>query len=404
MARLDNYAQYDGVNPYTGSIRNALEFAGVTAPHTGKPFTEAFLLGISGGITFGYFFFHYEGYAPQVNLLTRNTFNNYGWDTITRRLGIVQDLRQSVKEERAVEHLVETLEQGIAPIVWADVFTLGYEQSELGDEMWAMLPMVVSEFDVDRNRAVFADRSRVAIEVDTALFTRARARIKKDRYRFVTLDLPEPGDLQTAVLQGVKDCVSLYYEKPPRGSANNFGFKAYERWRGFLTKDSGKGSWAVDLPDGSSLFAALTTAFKYGLLHWKDDSLSADRYQFAAFLDEAATILKKPEIGKIAVTIRSIGDLWRQLGHALLPDDIPVLREARGLLVEGHSGFLGKGLLFGDRSREIERRMDELATEAEDALSTGPVTTELKREIAARVGHIAQAEYDSMERLKQLVA
>ena len=67
---IDNFT---GRHWETGSIHNALAMQGIKAPHTGKPYSEAFLLGVSGGIAFGYFLFEYKGYLPHLALLTRNT-------------------------------------------------------------------------------------------------------------------------------------------------------------------------------------------------------------------------------------------------------------------------------------------------------------------------------------------
>ena len=78
MPTLENFTQFEGRYWDTAAIRNALDYQGVKAPHTGEPYSEAMLLGISGGVTFGYFTFHYQGYDPQVNLLTRNTFDPMG--------------------------------------------------------------------------------------------------------------------------------------------------------------------------------------------------------------------------------------------------------------------------------------------------------------------------------------
>ncbi len=74
MPTIADYNQFEGTHWETGSIRNFMAARGFTAPHTGKPYSEAFLLGISGGITVGYFNFAYEGVDPQCNILTRNTF------------------------------------------------------------------------------------------------------------------------------------------------------------------------------------------------------------------------------------------------------------------------------------------------------------------------------------------
>lgn len=49
MPTLPAYTQFDGRYWDIGVMRNALDYQGVKAPHTGEPYTEAMLLGISGG-------------------------------------------------------------------------------------------------------------------------------------------------------------------------------------------------------------------------------------------------------------------------------------------------------------------------------------------------------------------
>jgi hypothetical protein len=67
--------KFTGRHWETGSIHNALALQGIKAPHTDEPYSEALLLGVSGGIAFGYFTFEYKGHLPHVALLTRNTFD-----------------------------------------------------------------------------------------------------------------------------------------------------------------------------------------------------------------------------------------------------------------------------------------------------------------------------------------
>ena len=95
--------QFNGRHWETGSIHNALTLQGIKAPHTGGPYSEALLLGISGGITFGYFTFEYKGYLPHVAMLTRNTFSPFS--TMLERLGIAQDVQQTSKPDIAEKNL-----------------------------------------------------------------------------------------------------------------------------------------------------------------------------------------------------------------------------------------------------------------------------------------------------------
>src|SRR5690606_23746144 len=69
MPTLTDYKQFGGRHWETGSVHNFYAYRGYAAPHTGAPYSEAFLLGVSGGITVGYFKFAYEGYDPQCNIL-----------------------------------------------------------------------------------------------------------------------------------------------------------------------------------------------------------------------------------------------------------------------------------------------------------------------------------------------
>src|SRR5258706_10312420 len=51
---------FAGIVPATPALRTMLAHAGVRAPHTGEPFSEAMLFGIAGGIGVGVFAFHYQ--------------------------------------------------------------------------------------------------------------------------------------------------------------------------------------------------------------------------------------------------------------------------------------------------------------------------------------------------------
>src|SRR5689334_7471604 len=120
MTRLKNYNQFGGTHPETSSIQHALAYQGLIVPQTGKPLSEAMLLGISGGAVIGYFSFAYEGWDPHVALLARTTFDPM--PNMFERLGIVQDVHQTNNPANAVKNLLEALDHGHAPLVWADMY------------------------------------------------------------------------------------------------------------------------------------------------------------------------------------------------------------------------------------------------------------------------------------------
>ena len=138
MTILTDYQQFDGLHWETGTVRNYLDYVGVTAPHTGQPYSEALLMGVSGGAVMGYFSFNYKGYDPMARLLTRNTFDP--WDTMLSRMGIIQDVAHTSKPEKGVTNLRDRLESGVPAIVWADHFSLPYNNLPFDHGMWAMFP------------------------------------------------------------------------------------------------------------------------------------------------------------------------------------------------------------------------------------------------------------------------
>ena len=53
MTQVPGYRSFGGVHPDTAALKNLLAQAGGRAPHSGKPLTEAAILGIAGGIGAG---------------------------------------------------------------------------------------------------------------------------------------------------------------------------------------------------------------------------------------------------------------------------------------------------------------------------------------------------------------
>jgi hypothetical protein len=159
MPILAHYHHFAGRHWETGTLHNTYAYRGVKAPHTGQPYSEALFMGISGGAVMGYFTFAYEGHDPHVALLTRNTFDPL--NTMLARLGVVQEVLQTSKPERGVSNLLETLEDGLPAMVWADMWSLPY--NALADEggMWLMYPILVYGYDEAADQVWIADRAGV---------------------------------------------------------------------------------------------------------------------------------------------------------------------------------------------------------------------------------------------------
>lgn len=400
MPTLANYTQFEGRYWDTASIRNALDYQGVKAPHTGEPYTEAMLLGISGGVTFGYFTFHYKGYDPQVNLLTRNTFDPT--ERIFDRMKLPRELRQSASADKGRQNLIDALEEGYAVIASPDGSLLPYNAIPYDDYSWHTMPLVIFGYEPEKGEAYISDRSRVPLAVGTDDLDRARARIKKDRQRLILLGAPDEAQLPDAVRAGLADCVALMTEKPPKGSARNFGLRALQHWAEMLAKKT-KGSWAKEYPTGRPLLAALTSAYTFlGPAFGK--TAQAERDVYADFLDEAAQALGDAELNAVADLYRGAGEAWERLRSSLLPTDAPMLGEARELIDRKTARFIESGAEQLDEIIACRDRLDAIKGEAEQdfPLGQGEIAN-LREAIRERVQQVREAEEAAVAALKAAV-
>ncbi|MFW5688653.1 MAG: DUF4872 domain-containing protein [Spirochaetota bacterium] len=260
---------------------------------------------------------------------------------------------------------------------------------------------MVTAYEPD-GEALIADRAGAPIRVAAKTLDAARAKVKKEKHRLVTVDLPETPDLTVAVRDALAFTLELFTGKPPQGSARNFGLAGMERWVETLTKPGAKESWTKLFPSGRALFAGLTTAFKYALLFWKDESLTGDRALFAGFLDEAGTVDGGPELGDSAERFRQSGARWRELGDRLLPEDIAPLAHARELLVERHRLFRETGNAEMEQLRKIDADFDEIKERAEGELAEVD-SNELFKRIAEQVGVIREVEEAAVASLRDAI-
>lgn len=404
MTILSNYHEFAGRHYETGSVRNALAYQGVKSPHTGKAISEALLMGISGGVTFGYFTFEYEGYAPHIALLTRNTFDPL--ETLFDRLALPHEILQTPNAEKGVSNLLEVLDSGRPALVWVDMFSLPYNDMPYDERNWGMIPLVV--YGYEDGIAYLADRANCPIQIPAEVLNQARGRIKQDKYRVMSFDAPDMSRLATAVSKGIWACISLYTEAPPKGKRDNFGLAALQNWAKLLTNTRNKQSWERYFPAGERLWMALAgNHVQPGAFSWihKEAGNSAERGMYADFLDEAALILNKDGLKDAAHLFRQSEQAWTKLAEMLLPDDVPAFKEAKELLSKRQALFIEKGANALDEIRAINQRLNALRESAAKKfpMSTAQVTS-LREGLAEQVMKIHDLERDAVECLQQVMA
>ena len=396
--------QLNGRHWETGSIHNSLALQDVKAPHTGKPYSEALLLGVSGGIAFGYFTFEYKGYLPHVALLTRNTFNPF--PTILERLGSAQDVQQTTQAEIGEKNLQNALASGLYPILWADQFSLPYNCLPANEPMWGMMPILALE--TDGKTVTVADRSSQPFHLSMTDLTQARGRVKDDKYRLLTLDAPQTSKLASAVHKGICQAISLFTEEPPRGGRQNFGFAAYDKFAELLVNKRNKQSWERFFTPGVRMYHALAgSPVQPGAYHWINtwgSADGADRGLYADFLLEAAQILKRPALKESAEKFRDSHRLWLSFAEALLPDDVPLLGESKKLIQKKHELFIHTGEKALPEIKQIHARLNDLLSHSEtDFPLSNAQAADLRANLRDILLNIKSVETEAVELLQRAV-
>jgi hypothetical protein len=401
MSILSDYAQFNGRHWETGSVHNVLAYQGVVVPETGQVISEAMLMGISGGAAFGYFVFDYEGTDPHVSLLSRNTFNPL--DTLLERLAIPQDLYQTADPNKGERNLIEILEGGRPAIVWGDAFGLEYNSLAPEEQNWAMMPIVV--YGYENGTVSIADRSSQPLFATADELAYVRARVKKDKFRVLALGAPDLQKLQGAIQKGIWQCIALYTEAPPKGGRDNFGFAAYEKWAKMLTNTRNKQSWERMLAPGSRMYAALAgfghTPGTFGWARTFPSNQVDDRRMYADFLEEAAMILRRPGLKKAGAQFKLSSDAWLDLSEALLPDDVPLLSEAKELLLLRRDLFIEEGDGELETLKAAGARLAEIhaLTAVEFPMSDEQVVS-MRENLAEHVVKIADIEREAIDLLQ----
>ena len=239
---------------------------------------------------------------------------------------------------------METLQDGLPAIVWAEAWSLPYNGWAADDGMWGSFPLVVYGYEPEQQVVAIADRARVPLTVTPAELAAARGRIKKDRYRLLTLEAPDEKKLGAAVQMGIHDTIRLFTELPPKGAAHNFGLRALQHW---------------------------------------------------------AQVLRQPALREAAERFRASGDAWRRLPTALLPDEVALFGEARELLVRRHRLFLEEGGAALPAMQEVDSRLAAIRAAMDDDFPLSPAQVVAHREaIAAQLDAIYEAERAAVEALQ----
>ena len=391
--------------PAATALRILLTAAGVRAPHTNAPFTEAMVYGIAGGIGIGVFSFLYEkenfasfyvaarhDWANDVRYLTRATERFGGEATIAEH---VKPSAQAIASARAASQPC---------ILWVDAASLPYKAMPPFYSGMAGHMVVLHDIDDAAATAHIADLSDEPIEIPLDVLSTARSRIKKDKQRVLSLRAGSPPTLETMVRDGLAACRDgLLGANAVGGSKTNFSLEALRVWGTRLHGSRDKESWDRVFTPGARLWRGLTSINEYIEHYGTGGGLS--RPLFAEFLDEAGQALGNEPVRILGERYADLGRAWSELADAALPDDVAPMREAKELLTRRSELLHSEGPAATDGVRRVWQRLDELAKEAEASFPLSEAAaSDLRADLQRRVVALHADEVRAHEALTSALA
>lgn len=313
-----------GRQPESATLRNVLIQRDAC---TSDLCTEEILFGLGGGIGCAYFLFDMHGGHPVYigyRIHAKEGDTPYFTLQMTEGWGATADVRHSSSPSAATKSLVKILNDGFTPIVWVEVTKLPY--MFLSGHANAYHQVVV--YGMEGDDVLVGDLGDSVIRMSMEELTEARNSNYAPKFRTVVIS---EATAKPQLRETLSDRIRVTCSQMLEGlGIANFGLAALNKWAQMLTNTKNKKGWPNCFPGGPPLHGAMSSVF--GQIELRGYGGSAFRGLYADFLDQAAGVLKKSALKKVAEQFRESEASWRAISDAALPDSIPLLKETREAL------------------------------------------------------------------------
>lgn len=357
MTIVQTFTQFGGRHAETAAFTNTLAAQGVRAPHTSKPFTEAMILGIAGGLGAGYILWEFKAHNAKILVFgwqNRWQYPVQFYENLCSRLNLKPTFQETGSQKAALQQLEENLAQGRAVVAWVDRAQMPYLQLPKvleghGGEFIAIYGFEDGNFLVDN---LAAKPFRVPAEIMAS----ARARIGSYKNRLLwTPPIGEP-DISAAVEAGIRDEIEHLSQ-----DSDSFSLPTIQKWGRMMTNGKNNKGWPVVFADRRSLYGALKSVYEG--IELLGTGGGAMRGLYADFLDEAAPILNRPALKAVAQGYRNLASQWSTFADSTLPDNIEPLRETREVLRQQHQLLMANGPDALDAMQPMTDKLSKLYAE-----------------------------------------
>lgn len=377
--------------PATYALRVLLEHAGIKNPATKKPFTEAMLFGIAGGIGIGVAAFHYakENFSSFFIAGRHSWFDDLLYlQGACDRLGIKTKVLETGSAKQAEKQLREALETGPC-IAWVDMAHLPHRALPKGFSGSGYHVVTIEK--IEGEQAFIHDLMPEPISISLADLATARARIDKQKNRLLSLvassSTRNESDLHESIAGAMKACKEQFI--PKKGAKGPYAMSTLEslrRWADRLHGSNDKESWERLFPPGINFWRGLTS------IH-----LFIERYGTGGGLCRPimAEFLKEAGMKDGAKLYAKLGQQWSELAKTALPDGVPMFKEARELQIR-YGKLLMSGGGIADK-QGVWKRLDELQKEAAACFPLNETQCEaLRAELKRRLEEIIANEIEAL--------
>ena len=324
-----------GTHPDTAALANVLRNLGVAAPHTGRPLSEALVLGVGGGLGAGYILWEFAQHDARILVLGFRHSWQYParWAATTaERLGLHADLHETGGARSAAARLDDVLGRGLPAVLWADQQRLGYRHLPAWLDCYGRNPVVAVGGDAEH--VLLDDLGVAPLTVERARLADARARVGSYKHRLIATDPAlvqvDAERLRAAVEEGIAAQVAHL-----QGRSDSFSLPAWRKWARLSTDGRNRKSWPNVFADRRGLASALVSIYE-GAGPRPGSTVASGagnlRALYADFLEEAAPLLDAPGVVGAAPAFREAAAAWATLVDAALPPGHPRLGRLRELV------------------------------------------------------------------------
>ena len=348
---IDDFKLFGGIHCETSAVRKVFQYHGLSI-------SEEMLFGLGGGIGFIYW---YMKMMPAPVLGARGG-GRYFIENAARRAGATIEVRRTSSNKKGHKWLMEKLANDEPTVIYADMAYLPYmgvpEDAHFGQHVF-----VIYGVDEANDVVYISDRGKRGVTVNLENLRQARSsKFPPWPPHHATFDFTLPEELEVkadSVRNALQECVNGMLDAPIR----NIGLEGYKKWADLVVK------WPKLFPD-EKLWDPIYQSFIY--IETGGTGGSAMRPMFSRFLAEAMEILDEPSLEHVIAKYNESARVYSKIAKLMLPDEYPILRRVRELLLELNRVFEAQKPDTMIHMQEIGQEMESSKEEILAALARAP--------------------------------